>query len=72
MAIIIWKAAKELEEIVRSTEPIDFECASVYEDVGVTIRMGTRNGQGFYETEMPEDWESEFNRNIYKNLEIFF
>lgn len=54
------EAAKELEEIVRSTEPIDFECASVYEDVGVTIRMGTRNGQGFYETEMPEDWESEF------------
>lgn len=54
------EAAKELEEIVRSTEPIDFECASVYEDVGVTIRMGTRNGKGFYETEMPEDWESEF------------
>lgn len=54
------EAAKELEEIVRSTEPIDFECASVYEDVGVTIRMGTRNGQGFYETEMPEEWESEF------------
>lgn len=54
------EAAKELEEIVRSTEPIDFECESVYEDVGVTIRMGTRNGKGFYETEMPEDWESEF------------
>lgn len=54
------EAAKELEKIVRSTEPIDFECESVYEDFGVTIRMGTRNGQGFYETEMPEDWESEF------------
>lgn len=47
-------AAKELEKLVRTTEPIDYECASVYEDLGMTIRMGTRNGRGFYETEMPE------------------
>lgn len=49
------KAATELEKLVRTTEPVDYECSSVYEDLDVTIRMGTRNGRGFYETEMPED-----------------
>lgn len=48
------EAAKELEDIIRNTVPIDFEAASVYEDVGVSIRMGTKNGKGFYETEFDE------------------
>lgn len=55
------EAAKELEKLVRTTEPIDYECASVYEDLGMTIRMGTRNGRGFYETEMPEGMEDFYN-----------
>lgn len=54
-------AAEELEKLVRTTEPIDYECASVYEDLGMTIRMGTRNGRGFYETEMPEGMEDFYN-----------
>ena len=48
------KAALELERIIRGIEPIDYECVSVYGDYEVTIRMGTRNGKGFYETDM--DW----------------
>ena len=43
-----------MEDIIRNTVPIDFEAASVYEDVGVSIRMGTKNGKGFYETEFDE------------------
>lgn len=50
------EAAKELEEVIRNTVPIDFEATSVYEDVGVSIRMGTKNGKGFYEA----DFDSEF------------
>lgn len=48
------EAAKELEDIIRSTIPVDFECSSVYEDVGVSIRMGTKDGKGFYETDFDE------------------
>ncbi len=49
------KAAEELEQIIINIEPIDYECVSVYEDAGITIKMGTKNGKGYYETEM--DWE---------------
>lgn len=48
------EAAKELEDIIRNTIPVDFECSSVYEDVGVSIRMGTKDGKGFYETDFDE------------------
>lgn len=48
------EAAKELEDIIRNTVPVDFECSSVYEDVGVSIRMGTKNGKGFYEADFGE------------------
>jgi hypothetical protein len=57
MVTNIWR----LEKLVRTTEPIDYECTSVYEDLGMTIRMGTRNGRGFYETEMPEGMEDFYN-----------
>ena len=50
------EAAKELEDIIRNTVPIDFESVSVYEDVGVSLRMGTKNGKGFYETDFDEDF----------------
>lgn len=39
-------AAEELERLVRTTEPIDYECTSVYEDLGMTIRMGTQKWTG--------------------------
>ncbi len=45
------EAAEELENIIRKVVPIDYECKSVYYDVGVTIRMGTKDGVGFYESD---------------------
>ncbi|MBQ4284590.1 MAG: hypothetical protein IJB96_11780 [Lachnospira sp.] len=49
------KAAEELEMIIRNTVPMDFETTSAYGDLGVSIKMGTRNGVGFYETVMDEN-----------------
>ncbi len=44
------EAAKELEAIIRNVKPKDCRCESVYEDLGMTIAMGTKDGVGFYET----------------------
>lgn len=52
---IIRKAADELAEIIMAAEPKDFEYKSVYEDLGVTIRMGVKDGRPYYESDIPED-----------------
>lgn len=49
------KAADALAEYIMSTEPKDFEYKSVYEDLGVTIRMGVENGKPYYISDIPED-----------------
>lgn len=49
------KAADELAEYIMSAEPKDFEYTSVYEDLGVTIRMGVENGKPFYISDIPND-----------------
>ena len=53
------KAAEELETVIRSIEPIDYECKCTYFDLfpfgGGTV-MGTKDGKGYYRTEMGGDW----------------
>ena len=53
------KAAEELEAVIRSIEPIDYECECIYFDLfpfgGGTV-MGTKDGKGYYRTEMGGDW----------------
>jgi len=51
------QAADELAEIIVSAEPTDYEWEGVYEDVGVTIKMGVKDGEPYYESEMPEESE---------------
>ena len=53
------KAAEELEEVIRNIEPIDYECECTYFDLfpfgGGTV-MGTKDGKGYYRTEIGGDW----------------
>ena len=53
------KAAEELETVIRSIEPIDYECECTYFDLfpfgGGTV-MGTKDGKGYYRTEIGGDW----------------
>ena len=53
------KAAKELEAVIRSIEPIDYECECTYFDLfpfgGGTV-MGTKDGKGYYRTEIGGGW----------------
>lgn len=49
------KAADTLAEYIMAAEPKDFEYKSVYEDLGVTIRMGVENGKPYYISDIPED-----------------
>lgn len=51
----IRKAADELAEVIMAAEPKDFEYKSVYEDLGVTIRMGVKDGKPYYESDFPDD-----------------
>lgn len=48
------KAADALAEYIMAAEPKDFEYKSVYEDLGVTIRMGVENGKPYYISDIPE------------------
>lgn len=48
------KAADELAKYIMSAEPKDFEYKSVYEDLGVTIRMGVENGKPYYLSDIPD------------------
>lgn len=45
------EAAEELEEVIRGMTPADYVHESVYEDFGVTVRMGVKDGEPFYEEE---------------------
>ena len=53
------KAAKELEDVIRNIEPIDYECECIYYDMcdlgGDTI-MGTKDGKGFYQVNIDGVW----------------
>lgn len=49
------KAADELAEFIMSADPKDFEYKSVYEDFGVTVTMGVRNGKPYYQSDIPDD-----------------
>lgn len=51
----IQAAARELEQYIMAAKPQDFEYKSVYEDMGITVRMGVKNGNPYYETDLPED-----------------
>jgi len=51
------QAADELAELIVSAEPTDYEWEGVYEDVGVTIRMGVEDGEPYYKSEFPEESE---------------
>ncbi len=53
------KAAEELENVIRSIEPIDYECECTYFDLfpfgGGTV-MGTKDGKGYYRAEIGGVW----------------
>lgn len=53
------KAAEELENVICSIEPIDYECECTYFDLidigGGTI-MGTKDGKGFYQVNIDGVW----------------
>ena len=53
------KAAEELEKVIRSIEPMDYECECTYYDLidigGGTI-MGTKDGKGYYRMEIDGVW----------------
>ena len=51
------KAANELAKLIRDAKPTDYEVRSDYEDMGVTIIMGVKNGKAYYETEFPDGFE---------------
>ena len=53
-------AAKELERIIKATQATDFEIESVYEDYGVTLKMGVKNGIAYYDTIFPEGTFDEY------------
>lgn len=52
------KAAKDLAKIIMDAKASDFEKVSEYKDVGVTIKMGVKDGKAYYDTIFPEgeDW----------------
>ena len=52
---VIRKAADELAEVIMAAEPKDFEYKSVYGDLGITVRMGVKDGKPYYESDIPED-----------------
>lgn len=49
------KAADELAKIIMEAEPTDFEIESVYEDLDITIKMGVKDGEPYYDNIFPED-----------------
>lgn len=53
------KAAEELEAVIRSIEPIDYECECTYFDLfpfGGGAVMGTKDGKGYYRAEIGGFW----------------
>ena len=44
-------AAGELAWLIMNAEASDFELSSVYEDIGVSLKMGVKDGQAYYDTE---------------------
>lgn len=53
-------AANELEKIIMAAEAKDFEVESTYEDVGVTVKMGVKDGKGYYDSIYPEGMFDDF------------
>lgn len=49
------KAADALAEYIMAAEPKDFEYTSVYEDFGLTVIMGVKNGKPYYISDTPVD-----------------
>ncbi len=49
------KAADALAEYIMAAAPKDFEYISVYEDFGVTVKMGVENGKPYYISDTPGD-----------------
>ncbi len=49
------KAAEELMEYIKKAEPADFYCESIYEDFGVKVEMGVKDGVPYYNSQMSED-----------------
>ncbi|MGN0537550.1 MAG: hypothetical protein ACI4M3_06195 [Acutalibacteraceae bacterium] len=52
------KAVRELAEKIMAAEPSDYEVECVYEDVGVTVKMGVKDGKPFCDSlfpNMPDD-----------------
>ncbi len=47
-------AAKELEQLIMSAKASDFEIKSVFEDYGVTLKMGVKDGKAYYDTNMDD------------------
>lgn len=47
-------AANELEKIILAAKAADYEIESTYEDLGVTTKMGVKNGQAYYEDTFPD------------------
>jgi len=53
------KVADELAELIMSAKPTDYEWDSIYEDLGVGIKMGVKNGEPHYEDILPEGfWDN--------------
>ena len=49
-------AADELVKIIKEAKPSEFHYESIYEDMGVKVKMGVKNGVPYYDSEMPEDF----------------
>ncbi len=53
------KAAEELENVIRSIEPMDYECECTYYDfidIGGGTILGTKDGKGYYRMEIGGVW----------------
>ena len=46
-------AVNELVELIKGAEPKDYEYCSVYGDLDASIKMGVKNGEPYYEWNMP-------------------
>ncbi len=44
------EAAEELARLINRTKPVDYHWECVYEDIGVTLEMGVKDGRAYYNT----------------------
>lgn len=49
------KAADELTGLITSAKPTDFHYDSVYEDLGVKVGMGVKDGEAYYNSDISEE-----------------